>query len=106
MTGPPQPPPNLRPRISRQRCLALIRGTLVTGMFGAATGLGAVLLSCPSLIAVILKYVKRRDVRGTWLESHVPVANAHVLVWPALVLDGLRLDSRGDFCELCNCISV
>ena len=37
---------------------------------GAATVVGAFLTGWPSIIAVILNYVKRSEVRGTWLESH------------------------------------
>jgi uncharacterized membrane protein len=44
--------------------------SLVTGMVGAATVVGAFLTGWPSIIAVILNYVKRSEVRGTWLESH------------------------------------
>jgi uncharacterized membrane protein len=44
--------------------------SLVTGIIGAATVVGAFLTGWPSIIAVILNYVKRSDVRGTWLESH------------------------------------
>ena len=43
---------------------------LVLGAFGAATVLGSFLFGWPSIIAVIINYVKRNDVRGTWLESH------------------------------------
>src|SRR5688572_33343172 len=44
--------------------------SLLTGIIGAATVVGAFLLGWPSIIAVILNYVKRGDVRGTWIESH------------------------------------
>jgi uncharacterized membrane protein len=44
--------------------------SLLTGILGAATVIGAFLTGWPSIIAVILNYVKRGDVRGTWLESH------------------------------------
>jgi uncharacterized membrane protein len=44
--------------------------SLVTGILGAATVVGAFLVGWPSIIAVILNYVKQSDVRGTWLESH------------------------------------
>jgi uncharacterized membrane protein len=44
--------------------------SLLTGIFGAATVVGMFLTGWPSIIAVILNYVKRSDVRGTWLESH------------------------------------
>ena len=42
----------------------------MTGIVGVATVAGAFLTGWPSIIAVILNYVYRRDVRGTWLESH------------------------------------
>ena len=44
--------------------------SLHTGIITAATVVGAFLTGWPSLIAVIVNYVKRDDVRGTWLESH------------------------------------
>jgi uncharacterized membrane protein len=44
--------------------------SLVTGIIGAATVVGAFLTGWPSIIAVILNYVKRSEARGTWLESH------------------------------------
>ena len=44
--------------------------SLVIGAFGAATLLGSFLFGWPSIIAVIINYVKRDDVRGTWLEPH------------------------------------
>src|SRR6476660_9653940 len=44
--------------------------SLLTGILGAATVVGAFLTGWPSIIAVILNYVKRGAVRGTWLESH------------------------------------
>ena len=39
-------------------------------ILGPVTVVGAFLTGWPSIIAVILNYVKRGDVRGTWLESH------------------------------------
>jgi uncharacterized membrane protein len=44
--------------------------SLVTGIIGVATVVGAFLTGWPSLIAVVLNYVKRSEARGTWLESH------------------------------------
>ena len=44
--------------------------SLLTGIVGAATVVGAFLTGWPSIIAVVLNYVKRSDVAGTWLESH------------------------------------
>ena len=49
---------------------ALHAFSLLTGILGAATVIGAFLTGWPSIIAVILNYVKRSAVRGTWLESH------------------------------------
>jgi len=43
---------------------------LAIGAFGAASVLGSFLFGWPSIIAVIINYVKRSDVKGTWLESH------------------------------------
>ena len=43
---------------------------LAIGAFGASTVIGAFLFGWPSIIAVIINYVKRNDARGTWLESH------------------------------------
>ena len=44
--------------------------SLLTGILGAATVVAAFLTGWPSLIAVVLNYVKRSETRGTWLESH------------------------------------
>jgi uncharacterized membrane protein len=49
---------------------ALHAFSLVTGIIGAATVVGAFLTGWPSIIAVILNYAKRSEVRGTWLEAH------------------------------------
>jgi uncharacterized membrane protein len=49
---------------------ALHAFSLLTGILGTATVIGAFLTGWPSIIAVILNYVKRAEVRGTWLESH------------------------------------
>jgi len=43
---------------------------LVIGAFGAASVVGSFLFGWPSVIAVILSYLKRDEARGTWLESH------------------------------------
>ncbi|MEO8071378.1 MAG: hypothetical protein ABI652_08240 [Acidobacteriota bacterium] len=44
--------------------------SLLIGIVGTATVVGAFLVGWPSIIAVILNYVKRGAVRGTWLDSH------------------------------------
>lgn len=40
------------------------------GVLGPAFIVTAFLTGWPSIIAVIINYVKRGDVRGTWLDSH------------------------------------
>ena len=44
--------------------------SLLTGILGAATVIGAFLIGWPSIIAVIMNYIKRSEARGTWLDSH------------------------------------
>jgi uncharacterized membrane protein len=43
---------------------------LAIGAFGAASVIGSFIFGWPSIIAVIINYVKRSEARGTWLESH------------------------------------
>ena len=43
---------------------------LAIGAFGASTVIGAFVFGWPSIIAVVINYIKRNDARGTWLESH------------------------------------
>ena len=40
------------------------------GIFGAASIVGSFVFGIPSIVAVIMNYVRRSDVRGTYLESH------------------------------------
>ena len=49
---------------------ALHAFSLLIGIIGTATVVGAFLTGWPSIIAVILNYIKRSEARGTWLESH------------------------------------
>jgi uncharacterized membrane protein len=49
---------------------ALHAFSALTGLVSAALVVTAFLTGWPSIIAVILNYVKRSDVRGTWLDSH------------------------------------
>jgi uncharacterized membrane protein len=44
--------------------------SVVMGILGPAFIITTFLTGWPSIIAVILNYVKRGDVRGTWLDSH------------------------------------
>ena len=63
-----EPPPSLV-RLTHV-IYALHAFSLLTGIITTATVVGAFLMGWPSIIAVILNYVKRGDARGTWLESH------------------------------------
>ena len=61
---------------------------LVLGAFGAASVIGSFLFGWPSIIAVIISYVKRGEARGTWLESHFSWAIStfwFALIWAVLV---------------------
>jgi uncharacterized membrane protein len=62
------------PRASLIRLTHVIYGlhvvSLITGIIGAATVVGAFLTGWPSIIAVVLNYAKRSEARGTWLEPH------------------------------------
>ena len=49
---------------------ALHAASALMGVFSAATVIGQFIFGIPSIIAVIMNYVKRSDARGTWLESH------------------------------------
>jgi uncharacterized membrane protein len=44
--------------------------SVLMGILGSAFIITTFLTGWPSIIAVILNYVKRGDVRGTWLDSH------------------------------------
>src|SRR6059036_1879020 len=65
---PEEPPPSL---ITLTHVIyALHAVSLIMGIIGVATIVGAFLTGWPSIIAVILNYVNRSDAAGTWLESH------------------------------------
>jgi uncharacterized membrane protein len=49
---------------------ALHAVSLLTGILGAASVVGAFLIGWPSVIAVVINYIKRGQARGTWLDSH------------------------------------
>jgi uncharacterized membrane protein len=44
--------------------------SLLIGVATAATIVGAFVFGLPSIIAVVINYVKREEARGTFLESH------------------------------------
>src|SRR2546421_10636411 len=49
---------------------ALHAFSAVMGLISSAAVVTAFLTGWPSIIAIILNYVKRADVRGAWLETH------------------------------------
>jgi uncharacterized membrane protein len=49
---------------------ALHAFAIVVGVLGSATVVGSFVGSVPSIVAVILNYLKRGEARGSWLESH------------------------------------
>ena len=74
MLPPAGPPSGLLPREGLITLAHVIYGlhafSAVTGMLSPAMIVTAFLTGWPSIIAVILNYVKRSEVRGTWLDSH------------------------------------
>jgi uncharacterized membrane protein len=44
--------------------------SVLIGITGPATIIGSFIFGLPSIIAVIMNYVRQSDVRGTWLQSH------------------------------------
>ncbi len=49
---------------------ALHAFSLLTGIFGSAFIIGMFLTGWPSIIAVIINYIKKGETKGTYLESH------------------------------------
>ena len=49
---------------------ALHSFAILVGVVGAATVVGSFVGSVPSIVAVILNYLKRRGARDTWVASH------------------------------------
>jgi uncharacterized membrane protein len=49
---------------------ALHACSVLIGVTTAAGVLGSFIFGLPSIIGVIMNYLRRSDVRGTWLESH------------------------------------
>jgi uncharacterized membrane protein len=68
----PPPPSSVAPELVTWAHVvyALHAFSLLTGIIGTATVIGAFLTGWPSIIAVILNYIKQGAARGTWIESH------------------------------------
>lgn len=62
--------------------------SVVIGLVGSASIVGTFIWSVPSIIAVIMNYVRRDEVRGTYLESHFTWQIRtfwYTLLWAVLV---------------------
>ena len=67
-SGPAAPQPSL---ISYTHWMyALHAASALMGVFTGATVIGQFVFGIPSIIAVVMNYVKRDEARATWLESH------------------------------------
>ncbi len=62
---------------------------VLTGLLTSSTIAGRFLFGLPSLLAVVLNYARRAEVRGTWLESHFEW-QIHTF-WYALLWIGVSL---------------
>ena len=69
--------------------------SILIGVFTGASIATAFVFGWPSIIAVIINYVERSDVRGTYLDSHF---SWHVLVRAAV--DRHCLDPRACACRI------
>lgn len=68
-TGDPAPPGE--GMVTLAHVIYALHGfSALTGILSSALVVTAFLSGWPSIIAVILNYAKRGEVRGTWLESH------------------------------------
>lgn len=71
MTTPTKAPPAAEGLLTLCHVIyALHALTVLTGLLTPAFVVTAFVTGWPSIIAVILNYVKRGEARGTWLESH------------------------------------
>ena len=55
---------------ARTLIYALHAASIVIGLLSSAFIVTAFVFGLPSIVAVVMNYLKRSDVRGTWLESH------------------------------------
>lgn len=70
LTAPPGAEPMPSVRTVAHLVYALHAVAILLGFAGAATVIGSFVGSVPSIVAVVMNYVKRGDARGTWAESH------------------------------------
>lgn len=82
-----QPPPGL---VGNAHLIYLLHAcAVITGLLSSSTIAGRFLFGLPSVLAVILNYARRHEVRGTWLESHFRW-QIHTF-WYALLWVGITL---------------
>ena len=72
-----------------QLIYALHAAAVLTGVLSRSSIAGRFLFGLPSIIAVILNYLRRAEARGTWLESHFDW-QIHTF-WYALLWIGITL---------------
>ena len=92
----------VRRHVDARHLRACTRSGVALGIATSAFIVTSFLFGLPSILAVILNYVKRGDVRGTFLGIALPLADPHLLVRPAL--DRRRL--RWCRCRSCSCSSA
>ena len=63
-----EPPPSVLSIVKVVYALHAL--AILVGLAGSASVIGSFVGSVPSIVAVILNYLKRRDARGSWVESH------------------------------------
>jgi len=68
--APPQPPVQPGLITLTHAIYALHALSILIGVAGSAFLIGAFLFGVPSIVAVVLNYAKRADVRGTFLDTH------------------------------------
>ena len=76
---------------------ALHAASALIGMFGSAFIASAFMFGLPSIIAVVMNYIRRDDARGTYLESHFS--------WQLRTFWFARCGSRSCSCCRCPCSS-
>lgn len=95
-------PPGL---VTYVQIMYVLHGVAVLGgVITSATIVGSFLFSAPSIIAVIMNYIRRNEARGSWLESHfrwqlrtfwvvlaLSIAALLAFGWLALFLVGIPL---------------
>jgi len=67
-TAPREPEPSLISYVHWMYALHALSAAI--GIFGSAFVITAFVFGLPSIVAVVMNYVRRGEARGTWLEAH------------------------------------